>query len=280
MSVAEAIREASTRLSQTSDTARLDAELLMAHALGVSRSELLLRSMQANVPEGFERLITRRASHEPVAYIIGRAEFYGREFLVNPDVLIPRPDSETIIETALEALGDAETATLLDLGTGSGALLLTLLTERTGFSGIGLDSSDAALQVAQSNADRLGLSDRAKFMNRDWTNAGTGPEAWPGGLPQVDLIVANPPYVETSADLSPDVRDFEPAGALFAGSDGLDDYRILIPTLHALLKPGGVAVLEIGASQGPAVCDLGKSSGFNPQLHLDLANRPRAVVLR
>ncbi len=143
MTVAEAIRAAAERLAATSDTARFDAELLMAHALGLSRSDMLLRAMRDPAPEGFAALIERRASHEPVAYITGTAEFYGLTLAVTPDTLIPRGDSETLIDAALEIAGEAGRA--IDLGTGSGALLLALLANRAGWHGVGVDASADAL---------------------------------------------------------------------------------------------------------------------------------------
>lgn len=256
-----------------SDTARLDAELLMAQALGVSRSELLLRRMREPVPEGFTALLARRQEHEPVAYILGRQEFYGREFLVTPDVLIPRADSESVIEAALEA--SSAPARVLDCGTGSGALLLTLLAERPEAEGIGIDNSPGALAVAAANAARLGLADRSRLLQEDWREAG-----WQAGLGTFELILANPPYVEADADLQPSVRRFEPPGALFAGREGLDDYRVLVPQLPALLSPNGIAVIEIGAMQADAVRQIAEQAGFSVALQKDLAGRARALVLR
>lgn len=279
-SAGEAIREAAARLAATSDTARLDAEILMAHALRCSRSDMLLRRMGDPAPARFGRLIERRLRHEPVAYIIGVQEFFGREFRVDREVLIPRPDSETVIEAALAALEGRQAGVIVDLGTGSGALLLTLLAERPGFTGIGVDRSEGALRIARENAERLGLGVRAQFHRADWTKPGPRGEAWNTALPLVDLIVANPPYVEADADLVPDVRDHEPAGALFAGRDGLDDYRIIVPALRGMLVDGGVAVLEIGARQDEAVKALAQAAGFAAEMRRDLADRPRAVILR
>jgi len=278
-SAGDAIREAAARLAATSDTARLDAEILMAHALRCSRSDMLLRRMPDPSPAKFERLVERRLGHEPVAYIIGVQEFFGREFRVDREVLIPRPDSETAIEAALDVLGDRRSGEIVDLGTGSGALLLTLLAERPGFTGIGLDRSEGALRVARDNAERLGLAARARFHRTDWTMPGPRGDAWYTALPLADLVIANPPYVEADADLAPDVREHEPAGALFAGADGLDDYRIIIPALRAMLIEGGAAVLEIGARQGDEVTGLAQAAGFAVEIRNDLAARPRAVIL-
>ncbi|AWW72999.1 protein-(glutamine-N5) methyltransferase, release factor-specific [Erythrobacter sp. KY5] len=273
MTVSQALREAAQRLASTSDTARLDAELLMAHALGVNRSDMLLRHMADPRPEDFAALVERRAAREPVAHITGTQEFYGRDFAVSAQVLIPRGDSETLIDAALETAPHA--GRVLDLGTGSGALLITVLMELEDATGIGIDASDAALKVARDNAQALGLiGAQARFLLRDWREDG-----WDDSLGTFDLILCNPPYVEEDAPLDPDVRDYEPASALFAGPEGLDDYRVIIPQLRKLLSPKGVALLEIGAAQGDAVNEMAQGHGFAVQMRHDLANRPRCVVL-
>ena len=273
MTVSEALREATQRLSQTSDSARLDAELLMAHALGVSRSDLLLKHTGDPPPGEFNLLVERRMVHEPVAYIIGDADFYGRKFIVTPSVLIPRSDSESVVEAALEFA--PSTGRILDLGVGSGALLLTLLAERPQAIGIGIDASLSALSVAAANAGRLGLANRARMLRASWHETG-----WLDNLGVFDLIIANPPYVETTAMLEPGVQNFEPASALFAGDEGLDDYRVIIPQLRQLLTEKGVAVLEIGASQEEQVTQIATENSFCVELRHDLANRPRALILR
>ncbi len=297
MIVAEALRDAARQLAPASDTARLDAELLMAHALGVSRSDLLLRHMADAVPDGFDTLVARRAASEPVAYITGVQEFYGLDLMVTRDVLIPRGDSEAIIEAAREAFQDMEPPRrLLDLGTGSGGVLLAALTVWPEAEGYGIDISMEALFVAVRNAQRhantpIGIvggnpfdnpepprrADRgmARFLQGDWTKKG-----WSEDLGRFDLVLANPPYVEDAADLDASVRDFEPAGALFAGPEGLDDYRVLIPQLPGILSESGVAVLEIGASQAESVSKIARSAGFSVECRCDLAGRPRALVLR
>ena len=273
MNAALALRDAARQLEPVSDTARLDAELLMAEALGVSRSDLLLRRMDDPVPAGFAGLVARRLRHEPVAYILGRQEFYGREFLVTSDVLIPRADSECVLQAALDAA--PAPARVLDCGTGSGALLLSVLAERAGAAGIGVDRSLGALAVAAANAARLGVADRCRMLLRDWDVPG-----WTDGLGQFGLVIANPPYVEDAADLAPSVRGYEPGGALFAGAEGLDAYRALVPQLPALLIPGGVAVLEIGYSQAESVGKIAAAEGFAITRHDDLGGRARALVLR
>lgn len=272
MTVAEAVREAVARLAAVSDTARLDAELLMAEALGVTRSELLLRHLRDAMPDAFSPLIARRERYEPIAYILGRQEFFGREFLVAPGVLIPRADSEATVAAAIEACPGPRR--VLDCGVGSGALLLTILAERGG-EGVGIDRSPEALCIAAENAAHLCAGAVPQLLLADWHTPG-----WAHGLGTFDLILANPPYVEESAQLAPSVREWEPADALFAGPDGLDDYRILMPQFPHLLEPGGAAVLEIGASQAEAVAEIARCNGFATTLRRDLAGRPRALVLR
>jgi release factor glutamine methyltransferase len=272
-SVGEAIRAAAEQLAAVSDTARLDAELLMAHLLGCSRSEMLLRHLGDPAAPGYAALIERRMRHEPVAYITGRTEFYGLPLIVTRDTLIPRSDSETLVEAALKERPDA--LRVLDLGTGSGALLLAVLIQLGPARGIGLDASAAALAVARRNAAALGLIARAKFVHGNWHESG-----WAERLGRFDLVLCNPPYVAADAVLDRQVRDWEPAFALFAGPDGLDEYRVLIPQLGTLLAPGGVAILEIGANAADAVGALARASGFACSLRRDLAHRPRALVLR
>jgi release factor glutamine methyltransferase len=245
----------------------------MAHALGISRSDMLLRAMRNPAPEGFAALVERRAGHEPVAYITGEAEFYGLTLKVTPATLVPRGDSETLIDAALDAAGGAGRA--LDLGTGSGALLLAVLVQCPAWQGVGIDASPAALAVAEGNAAALGLGERSQWLVCDWHAAG-----WAEKLGAFELVLCNPPYVEADAALDPQVRDHEPHTALFAGPEGLDDYRVLIPQLVKLLAPGGTAIFEIGAGQAEAVTALAAAAGFTADLRRDLANRPRALVLR
>lgn len=272
--VAEAIRAATELLGARTDSARLDAELLMAEALGVRRSDLFLRHMGDPAPAVFAELVARRAAHEPVAYIRGYQEFFGLPFIVSPDVLIPRGDSETLVEAALEARPDA--VRVLDCGTGSGALLLAVLHELPRTNGVGIDRSEQALGVAKANATRLGLGERARMIRADWNSDGWSDDL--GG--PFDLILANPPYVETDAALDPTVKDHEPAGALFAGLDGLDDYRVLVPQLPALLSDQGVALVEIGHTQADAVTAIGAAAGLVATLHRDLAGRPRVLEFK
>ena len=273
MTAAQALRRAAEMLAQTSDTARLDAELLMAEALGVSRSDLLLRHLGDGAPEPFWRTIERRLQHEPIAYILGRQEFFGLEFHVSPDVLIPRGDSEVLVTAALLARPDARR--VLDCGAGSGALLLAVLSRLDHAEGVGIDRCPGAVRIAANNARRLGLDQRARMVVADWDAP-----CWAQPLgARFDVILANPPYVEADADLAPAVRAHEPHGALFAGPQGLDAYRTLVPQMPALLAPGGAAIVEIGASQADAVGAIAAAAGFAANLHHDLAGRPRALAL-
>ena len=271
--VGEAIRAATEQLGAQTDTARLDAELLMAEALDCTRSDMFLRRMRDPEPASYAQLVARRAAHEPVAYIRGYQEFFGLGFRVTPDVLIPRGDSEVLVEAALAARPDARR--VLDLGTGSGALLLAALSELPQAQGLGIDRSVAALSVATGNARALGLAERAELRLGDWTQ----PE-WSAGLGTFDLILANPPYVEDQADLATSVRAYEPAQALFAGAEGLDDYRSLIPRLAALLAPRGVALVEIGHRQAEAVTAIAAAAGLDARVHHDLGERPRALEFK
>lgn len=272
--VAAALREAAARLDPIGGSGRLDAELLMAAAIGVARSEMLLRRMADRVPPAFAGLVARRAAHEPIAHILGEAEFYGLVFRVTPEVLIPRGDSETLIDAARQSMAGRRVARVLDCGTGSGALLIAALTLWPEAEGIGVERSEGALAVAKANADRHAMAGRARMVLRDWDRPG-----WFDGLGRFDLVLANPPYVEEDAVLDRTVRDYEPAGALYAGSDGLDAYRALIPQLPSILASDGVALVEIGYRQAEEVADIAQHAGLNARLHRDLAGRPRALEM-
>ncbi|MET0587771.1 MAG: peptide chain release factor N(5)-glutamine methyltransferase [Novosphingobium sp.] len=275
MTISTALRDGAAALVQAGldETPRLDVELLMAHALGVGRSELLLRHMGGAVPDGFAPLLERRLNHEPVAYILGEQEFFGLSFRVSPAVLIPRGDSEVLVEAALAAR--PASARVLDCGTGSGALLLAVLANLPAAEGVGIDRSPEALTVAADNAGRLGLADRVRMLLADWDNPGWQDDL--GG--PFDLILANPPYVESDAALAQSVLAHEPAGALFAGKEGLDAYRVLIPQLPGLLAPDGVVMVEIGASQADSVTAIAAKAGFSAILHCDLGGNPRLLQL-
>ncbi|TXC72024.1 peptide chain release factor N(5)-glutamine methyltransferase [Sphingomonas ginsenosidivorax] len=265
--VAAALTTAAARFA-FSPTARLDAELLMAHALGTSRSAILIDPDRFTVPETFAAFVDRRARHEPVAYITGTRGFWSIDLAVGPGALVPRADSETLLVAAQAHFGKREPATILDLGTGPGTLLLAALTEWPA-RGLGVDVSPDALAYAQINAATLGMADRARFLRSDWAKAING---------RFDLVLANPPYIGTHEPLPAEVRDHEPHGALYAGEDGLADYRLLAEQLPRLIAPGGVAVVEIGATQAPAVAALFESNGLSTALHHDLGGNPRAIT--
>lgn len=268
MTVRAAIADAATRIG--SATPRLDAELLMAHALGATREAMLLKHLGDPEPATFAALLERRLAHEPVAYITGTRAFWSIDLQVGPGVLIPRADSETLIEAAVAHFPD-RTAQLriLDLGTGPGTLLLAALTEWPRAHGLGIDASPTALDYAQRNAIALGLSDRTALQQGDWLAGIDG---------RFDLILCNPPYIGSDEPLDEEVRDHEPAEALFAGTDGLDDYHRIIPRLPAILAPGGFAALEIGWTQAGPVAALVKAAGLTPRVHHDLGGRPRVVT--
>lgn len=270
MEVRQALSTAAVRLADISATPRLDAELLMAHALGISREELLLAHTGAETPAAFDALVARRLAHEPVAYITGRRAFWTIELEVGPGVLVPRPDSETLIAAALAHFGEAGPATILDLGTGPGTLLLAALDQWPRARGLGVDRSEAALGYARRNAERLGLAPRADFRPGNW---GEGIAA------RFDLILCNPPYIEAGAALPADVADWEPAEALYAGPDGLDDYRALAPHIARLLAPGGIACVEIGAGQAAAVREIFEYRGFTVSSSSDLNGIERCLIL-
>lgn len=264
-----AINRAAAAFATISETPRLDAELLMAHALGISREALLLGQLDGPAPEGFAVLVARRLDHEPIAYITGTRAFWTIELQVGPGALVPRADSETLIEAAVAHFGTRVPATILDLGTGPGTLLLAALDQWPRAHGLGIDESERALSYAEINAEDLGMAERARFRRGDWAAGLQG---------QFDLILANPPYVGTGESLPREVSDHEPAGALFAGADGLDDYRIIMPQVPALLAPGGIACIEVGAGQADAVAALVAAQGLRPGRRADLAGIDRCVT--
>lgn len=241
----------------------------MAHALGVPREAMLLGS-DREVPAAYEALVERRAMSEPLAYIVGHRAFWTIDLAVTPAVLIPRPDSETLIEAAVDHFGERGPETVLDLGTGSGALLLAALDQWPNARGLGIDRSEAALSIAAGNAARLGVADRAKFAQGDWAAEIDASH---------DLVLCNPPYVEADAILPQDVQGYEPHSALFAGADGLDDYRRIMPELSRLIAPGGMATIEIGSTQADAVMTLVRQQNLLAIKRCDLAGLDRCVVV-
>lgn len=267
MTVSATLRAATETLGAVSDTPRLDAELLMAHALGITHNALRLDPDRYSLPDSFAALVARRLTHEPIAYITGSRGFWTIDLIVGPGVLIPRPDSEVLIEAALEYFGSKGPATILDLGTGPGTLLLAALDQWPAARGVGIDASAVALDYARRNAAALGMTSRASFALGGWSDGGSA-----------DLILCNPPYIGNAEVLDTQVKDFEPASALFAGSDGLDDYRAIIPLLASRLHDGGLAVLEIGATQKDAVTALALAAGLGVQCRTDLGGRDRAIL--
>ncbi len=266
--IRQALSESAARLAGVSDTPRLDAELLMAHALGCSREAMLLKRLDADAPPAFDTLLARRMAHEPIAYITGTRAFWTIDLDVGPGVLIPRADSETLIEAAVAHFAGHAPATILDLGTGPGTLLLAALAQWPGARGLGVDASDAALDHARRNGERIAPG-RAAFQRGDW---GEGIDT------RFDLVLCNPPYVEAGAVLDPQVARYEPGSALYAGTDGLADYRRIAPQLPLLVAPGGVAIVEIGHSQREAVGALLEPHGASVACRRDLGGRPRALI--
>lgn len=258
------------------DAPRRDARLLLAAAMGTVTAALLAhvdRRVNAGPAARFAESIDRRAAREPVSRILGTREFWSLAFRLTPATLDPRPDSETLIEAALDGIADRQAKLrLLDLGTGTGCLLLALLSELPNASGIGIDRDPAAVEAAAANAGLLGLASRAAFRLGDWATGVAGP---------FDLVISNPPYVpEGEIDLlAPEVARFEPRAALAGGADGLDAYRALAPQIAGLLREGGRAVLELGAGQHAAVAAILAAAGLEiPGFRNDLSGIARCVI--
>lgn len=266
----QALVSAARRLTEAGlDGAARDARLLMAHVLQIDASRITLVAPDALDTEAqtvFDSCITRRCAREPVSHILGRRSFYGRDFTVTPDVLDPRPETEVLIAEALKK----PFSFVLDMGVGSGAIVLSLLAEQPLAKGQGSDLSAKALAVARSNADQLDLNTRVRFVQSDWFEMITG---------VYDLIVSNPPYIalDEMPDLSPELS-FEPRMALTDEADGLQAYRIITAGALAHLRPGGRILLEIGPTQGAAVADMLLAQGFKAvRIVPDLDSRDRVV---
>lgn len=256
-----------------------DARILVGHALGLDRTALVSsadRILTRQDIDAINRLAARRLQREPVARIVGRKEFWSLPLRVSPATLVPRPETETVVEAALACVGDRNRALrIADLGTGTGAILLALLSELPNATGIGTDISPAALTTAQENARELDLEARVRFVTSDFGSALTE---------SFDLVVSNPPYV-ASRDLSglaPEVRDYEPMPALDGGPDGLNCYRRIAADAARLLKPEGMIVVEIGAGQAAAVAAIFEACGLRSAAppRTDLAGIPRALIFR
>lgn len=269
--IARALAEAARQLSPASDTARLDCELLMAEALHIDRDKLILSPPDGQVPERFWSMVERRKAGEPIAYITGRRAFWNIDLHVGPGVLIPRPDSEVLIASALAHFeGGKGPKRILDLGAGPGTLLLAALDVWPDATGIGIDVARRALSYASANSRRLGFEARAKWKLGNW-----GAKL----RERFDLILCNPPYIAENADLGAGVREYEPDEALFAGAEGLDAYRELAPQLPRLLANGGLAAVEIGFDQAASATMLLARDGLQATVADDLAGRARAVLL-
>ena len=278
-SIAESIRLVSQSFRMTSiESADVDARLLIAEALRLGRAQLIAQSdrlLEAREVNVISALATRRLKHEPVARILGRKEFWSLELAVTPAVLVPRPETETVVESALDFVATRglrmEKLRLLDIGTGSGALALALLSELLNASAVATDISAEALAVARNNAARHKLDARCRFVACDIAAGVGGP---------FDLVVSNPPYIARGeiAGLPPEVRDHDPVSALDGGKDGLDFYRRLAGDSARLLGPGALTIVELGAGQGDAVSALFTNAGLTVRsVRKDLAGIPRAL---
>ncbi|MBC8158930.1 MAG: peptide chain release factor N(5)-glutamine methyltransferase [Alphaproteobacteria bacterium] len=257
--------------------ARLDVRLLAGRAFGLDGAQVLSGRdsvMDCEKVEQFRQLVARRSSREPMAHILGTREFWSLPFRVSADTLIPRPDTETLIEAALDwAKGRDGGLSVLDLGTGTGCILLTLLNEWPDARGVGVDINPGAIKIARANAQDLGLTERAEIIESDWA---TGMEV------RFDVIVANPPYIPEGdiAGLEPEVSKYEPGTALAAGADGLDAYRVIAPQISARLSDGGAAFVEIGYGQSDAVSAVFRAASLKvAQTHRDLGGIVRCITL-
>jgi release factor glutamine methyltransferase len=270
------LKQAGDRLAERGmETAALDARLLFQAASGLRHEDIVAEpdsGVPPDVAARFSVFIQRRCRFEPVSRILGTREFYGRSFQVTPEVLDPRADTETLIEAVLGLAKGRGQLRILDLGTGSGAIAVTLLAELPGATAVATDLSAAALAVAKANAEALGVGGRASFVHANWF-------AGIGGT--FDLIVSNPPYIPFGniAGLAPDVRDFDPQRALDGGPDGLEAYRRLANGVGGHLAPKGHVILEIGAGQENAVNELFRGQGFaHESRHFDLSGHVRCLV--
>jgi release factor glutamine methyltransferase len=284
LSITQALNIAAARLSAAGvESPRRESRLLLNYAVDLSPEDLIrdpdLMLSQDDVSR-FVAVIRRRERREPFARIVGRREFWGLDFQINDSTLIPRPDSETIITLALSAITEHETEKhILDLGTGTGCLLLAFLHERPQAKGLGIDISEEALAMAKINAEKLGLSAQAKFQKNNFMQQG-----WASQIgAKADLILCNPPYITTTdiAGLDPEVRCCEPLRALDGGNDGLACYKSILQELPVVLAEGGRAIFEIGQGQAPAVTSLAESCNLQVyQEGYDLSGHKRALVMR
>lgn len=257
-------------------SANLDARVLLARAMDVPSEALVFAAAPSTAQlERYETLIARRESREPLAYVTGCKEFWSSTFEVGPGVLVPRPDTETLLDEVLRAFPDhAQPLDVLDLGTGSGCLLIAFLSQYSQARGVGVDELDAALAWARRNADRNGVAQRCTWLRGGWAAAQER---------TFDVILSNPPYLAAAEhrDLAPEIARHEPREALFAGEDGLDAYRALAPVIAKSLRPGGWSGVEIGAGQQDRVCEIIAGAGLEiARVAPDLSGTPRCVVIR
>ncbi|WP_445500968.1 peptide chain release factor N(5)-glutamine methyltransferase [Microvirga sp. G4-2] len=276
---ARALRNLRQTLSEAGfETAAVDARLLLLSVLRVPATELIINPdalLTTDEAERLEAATGRRLAHEPVARIIGEREFWGLPFALSPETLVPRPDTETVVQTALDLLPDRQAPLLMaDFGTGSGSLLVALLHELPQATGLGVDLSLGALKTARRNAWANGVGRRSFFALSHWADAIAG---------RFDLIVSNPPYIASPVipTLDQEVRDYDPRLALDGGPDGLDPYRILLGQAKRLLAPGGLLAVEIGYDQADDLRTLAASHGLEIlKVAHDLSNNPRCVAMR
>lgn len=282
LSVDGAFQDAKTRFEDVGiDSARIDARLLLGFVLGGGAEQVLAQSGRDLTPteaQHLEDLVQRRAAREPISHILGAREFWSLPFKVTAATLTPRPDTETLIEAALDTVTQPPRR-VLDLGTGTGCILLALLSEWKDAQGLGVDASAEALNVAKENAVALGLEHRAQFVLGDWNTA-----HWTQHLGgPFDVVMSNPPYILESdmPGLDSGVRDFEPRAALLGGSDGLDAYRAIVAGLDKILTPGGLVIFEVGIHQADDVASILKNRGFSGiERRRDLSGIERAVLAR
>nr|WP_210341484.1 peptide chain release factor N(5)-glutamine methyltransferase [Methylopila capsulata] len=276
----EAARAAASRFAAAGiDTPEADARALAREAFGLDAAQLIARAgepVDVDALARLEHLILRRLGGEPVDRILGRREFWGLDFTLAPETLAPRADTETVVQAALDAVGGRDRPiAVLDLGVGSGCILLALLSELPRATGLGVDRSFGAARAARANAERLGLGARVRVVVGDWATALGS---------RFDLVVSNPPYIASAdmAGLDREVREHDPARALDGGADGLDAYRAIVADLPARLGPGGTAVLELGAGQEAGVTRLALQANLRVDgpAQVDLGGVPRALVMR
>ncbi len=262
------------------ETPNLDARLLVQQATGFDHGELILRAdhlLAKSEIVAIDQMVLRRLTHEPVSRIVGEREFYGRCFRVTKDVLDPRPDTETLVEQVLAVCAPGGQTDILDIGTGSGAIIITLLCELVDARGLASDVSSSALEIARFNAQSLGVTSRLAFIKTRWCAGIKG---------KFDMIVSNPPYIPASdiENLSRDVKNFDPRLALDGGQDGLQAYREIASQCSSLLKPGGLVVMEVGHDQAGAVVNIFKTAQFlepsrGATIVKDLAGHNRVVTM-